>query len=150
MLVRQRSECTDVWLRRNIVHDWHDNPDGGSQEFWSADEVYGTMPAGTTVEQVAADFDKLWLRFDSADLTDREYAERTAQTSTDTVVSMIGDSGTVGYAPDNINEGEFFIAGSAAYVALCNIARGERLAANINVSETTVAKYIMEQSKDKE
>lgn len=146
--MRQRSECADIWLRRNIVHDWHDNPDGSSQEFWSADEVYGTIPSGTTAEQVAADFDKLWLRFDSAGLTDREYAERTAQASTDAVGSIIGDSGTAGYAPDNIKEGELFVAGGAAYVALENIARGERLRDGNNVKKTTVTKYVTELAKE--
>ncbi len=147
MLVRQRSECTDVWLRRNIVHDWHDNPDGGSQEFWSAYEVYGTMPAGTTVEQVAADFDKLWLRFDSAGLTDREYAERTAEASATVANSVIGLTAS-DYAPDNIIEGELFIAKSCAYVALCNIPRGAALIEGVNVKKTTVAEYVTAMTKE--
>lgn len=64
VLVAPRGDVTDVWLRRNIVHDWRDDPDGTSQEFWSADEVHGTMPAGTSKEQVAEDFDVLWEVFE--------------------------------------------------------------------------------------
>lgn len=73
--VEQRGDIADVWLHRNIVHDWHDLPDGGSQEFWQADEVHGTMPAGTTAADVLADFDRIWDRFE---YSDREYAEMVA------------------------------------------------------------------------
>lgn len=144
--VEQRGDIADVWLRRNIVHDCHDLPDGGSQEFWGADEVYGTLPAGTTKEQVEADFDKLWLRFDNAGLTDREYAELTAESSAGVVSSAIGmTAGST--APDNIDKGELFIAKGIAYVAINNIPRGATLTEGVNVKCTTVAEYIMAQNK---
>lgn len=149
--VEQRGDIADVWLHRNIVHDWHDLPDGCSQEFWSADEVYGTMPAGTTKAQVEANFDRLWLRFDSTGLTDREYAERTAQASMQAASSVIAQTtADYGYdcAPDNINAGELFVAGGAAYVALENLARGERLRDGNNVRKTTVAAYVTELAKE--
>lgn len=139
VLVAPRGDVTDVWLRRNIVHDYRDEPDGTSQEFWSADEVCGTMPAGTTAEQVKAEFDRLWLRFDSIGLTDREYAERTAKASMQAATSILGAS----EAPAFIAEGELFIADGRAYVALQGIARGERLIEHVNVQPTTITNYLM-------
>lgn len=138
-----------VWLRRDITHDWRDEPDGTSQEFWRADEVHGTMPAGTTAVDVAEIFDVLWTVFERTEMTEmeREVAQVSQEQST---AAILGDGGGGGYAPDNISEGDFFVAGGAAYVALCGIARGERLTPNANVQVTTIAKYIMEQSKDKE
>lgn len=153
MHVEQRGDIADVWLHRNIVHDWHDLPDGGSQEFWSADEVYGTLPAGTTKAQVEADFDRLWLRFDSAGLTDREYAERTAEASmqvSNVVREALGDRGTTNGVPAHVDEGELFIAGGVAYIALQGIARGERLIEGVNVEKTTVRDYIMALRAEKE
>ena len=75
VLVEEFDGHAEVWLRRNIVHDWHDLPDGGSQEFWEADEAHGTMPLGTTAADVLADFDRIWDRFE---YSDREYAEMVA------------------------------------------------------------------------
>lgn len=147
--VEQRGEIADVWLHRNIVHDWRDLPDGSSQEFWGADEVYGTMPAGTTADEVAADFDRLWMRFDNSGLSDREYAELTAKAAAVATESIIGAT-TGSTAPGDIETGELFIASGTAYVAINNIARGETLTEGVNVSKTTVAEYIMAQARDKE
>lgn len=44
----------------------------GSQEFWEADEVYGTLPPNATQEDVEALFDLLWDVFDRADMTSQE------------------------------------------------------------------------------
>ena len=67
---------------------------------------------------------------------------------TDAISATIGDSGTAGYAPDNIKEGELFMAGGAAYVALEAIARGERLRDGSNVRRTTVTEYVTELAKE--
>ena len=75
VLVEQQGDHAEVWLRKNIETDWHDEPDGGSQQFWEADEVHGVMPAGTTVAEVEADFDHIWNRFE---YSDREYSEMVA------------------------------------------------------------------------
>lgn len=80
VLVEQQGDHAEAWLRRNVAHDWHDLPEGGSQEFWEADETHGTLPAGTTAEEVAADFDRIWDRFEYGD---REYAEHVAGVSAD-------------------------------------------------------------------
>lgn len=80
VLVEQQGDHAEVWLRKNIETDWHDEPDGGSQQFWEADEVHGVMPAGTTVAEVEADFDRLWDRFE---YSDREYAEHVGAVSAD-------------------------------------------------------------------
>lgn len=105
------------------------------------------MPAGTTKEQVEADFDKLWLRFDNAGLTDREYAELTAESSASIVSSAIGmTAGST--APDNIDKGELFIAKGVAYVAINNIPRGATLTEGVNVRKTTVTEYVAAIAKE--
>lgn len=138
---------TDVWLRRNIIHDYRDEPDGTAQEFWSADEAHGTMPAGTTAEQVKAEFDLLWEVFE------REAMDAQGQIAASIRDAMaaqevLGGAGTDNHAPDNISEGELFVAGGAAYVALENLARGERLREGGNVRRTTVTEYVTELAKE--
>lgn len=146
VLVEQRGDIADVWLRRNIVHDWHDLPDGGSQEFWSADEAHGTMPSGTTAEQVAASFDVLWEVFEREGMSAQE---REAAQVRDAIAAReaLGASAD-GYAPGYIAKGELFIAGGVAYVARCNIAGGERISEGINATRTTVAEYVNKMTRE--
>lgn len=51
---------TNVWLRDNISRDASDMPDGGSREFWRADEVAFSIPGLLTASEIEARFDELW------------------------------------------------------------------------------------------
>ncbi len=61
-----------MWLRKNIVHDWRDEPDGSSQEFWIADEVCGMVDHVPEVAEIEDDFDGWWDAFERAAMTDEE------------------------------------------------------------------------------
>lgn len=51
---------TNVWLRDNISRDAADMPDGGSREFWRADEVAFSLPGVLTATEVESHFHELW------------------------------------------------------------------------------------------
>lgn len=51
---------TNVWLRDNISRDAADMPDGGSREFWRADEVAFSLPGVLTASEIESRFDALW------------------------------------------------------------------------------------------
>ncbi len=141
VLVERQGDHVEVWLRKNIETDWHDNEDGGSQQFWEADEVHGTMPLGTTAADALADFDRIWERFE---YSDREYAELIA----DGISSILG--GSAGAVTDrNVTKGELVLAGEAAYVAIRNIPRGATLVEGMNVVRTDIAELLNQlQSKE--
>lgn len=70
------------------------------------------------------------------------------RTDTDAIGDALGSSGDGTTAPRNVIAGELVITGGGTYVALANIARGERLRDGANVRATTLAEYITEQSKE--
>lgn len=51
---------TNVWLRDNISRDAADMPDGGSRDFWRADEVAFSLPGILTASEIEQQFDALW------------------------------------------------------------------------------------------
>lgn len=51
---------TNVWLRDNISRDAADMPDGGSRDFWRADEVSFSLPGILTAVEIESQFDALW------------------------------------------------------------------------------------------
>lgn len=51
---------TNVWLRDNISRDAADMPDGGSRDFWRADEVAFSLPGILTASEIETQFEALW------------------------------------------------------------------------------------------
>ena len=49
-----------VYLRENIVHDFHDEQDGEAIEFWRADEVVTTTDLPES--EIMDNFDALWVK----------------------------------------------------------------------------------------
>ena len=70
--LERRGLINDVWLRRDIEEIEEEIEDGLSQTMWEAIEVYGTVPASVTAEEVADDFDEWWTRFEDEAMTDAE------------------------------------------------------------------------------
>lgn len=68
--------ASDVWLRRDIVHDVADMQDGQAVDFWRYEEVHGVMGGHPSEDEVAARFDELWDAFELDELTDRAMAMR--------------------------------------------------------------------------
>ena len=68
--------ASDVWLRRDIVHDVADMQDGQAVEFWRYEEVHGVMGGHPSEDEVAARFDELWEGFEVDGLADRALAMR--------------------------------------------------------------------------
>lgn len=74
--VERRGLIKDVWLRTDIEEIEVEIEEGLSQTMWEAFEVYGTVPASVTAEEIEDDFDAWWARFEDEAMTD---AERLAQ-----------------------------------------------------------------------
>lgn len=74
--VERRGLIKDVWLRTDIEEIEVEIEEGLSQTMWEAFEVYGTVPASVTAEEIEDDFDDWWARFEDEAMTD---AERLAQ-----------------------------------------------------------------------
>ena len=74
--VERRGLVNDVWLRTDIEQIEEEIGEGLSQTMWEAFEVYGTVPASVTAEEIEDDFDDWWARFVDEAMTD---AERLAQ-----------------------------------------------------------------------
>ena len=60
-----------VYLRKNIEHDVHDEPDGDHIEFWQADEViaFTNLPESEIMEN----FDALWYEAERSEMTESEW-----------------------------------------------------------------------------
>lgn len=61
----------DVWLRRNIAETEEDG-----QTMWEAEETHGTVTGVPGAEEIEADFDGYWSRFEEAGLSTAEVMER--------------------------------------------------------------------------
>lgn len=70
--VERRGLIKDVWLRTDIEEIEVEIEEGLSQTMWEAFEVYGTVPASVTAEEIADDFDEWWTRFEDEAMTDAE------------------------------------------------------------------------------
>ena len=64
--------ASDVWLRRDIVHDTADMEDGTAVDFWRYEEVHGIMGGHPSVAEVTEQFDELWEQFELASMDERE------------------------------------------------------------------------------
>jgi hypothetical protein len=70
--VERRGLIKDVWLRTDIEEIEVEIEEGLSQTMWEAFEVYGTVPASVTAEEIEDDFDAWWARFEDEAMTDAE------------------------------------------------------------------------------
>ncbi len=70
--VERRGLIKDVWLRTDIEEIEVEIEEGLSQTMWEAFEVYGTVPASVTAEEIEDDFDDWWARFEDEAMTDAE------------------------------------------------------------------------------
>jgi hypothetical protein len=70
--VERRGLVNDVWLRTDIEQIEEEIGEGLSQTMWEAFEVYGTVPASVTAEEIEDDFDDWWARFEDEAMTDAE------------------------------------------------------------------------------
>lgn len=128
--VEHRGPLTDVWLRRNIRNDVADDIYGSDITYWEADEVYGTISGYVTAEDVTAQFDELWARFETAAIDDHALIAG--------LRGILGQDTAPDIAMRNVCKGEFVVTPTAIYQAIVNIPRGATLVEGMNVVRTNV------------
>jgi len=131
--VEHRGPLTDIWLRRNIRDDVADGIYGSDITYWEADEVYGVVSEYVTEDDVAANFDSLWAKFEEDGMSDRELAE----SRTSEIRDILGAS-RLEVATRNTMSGEYIVAGGAVYQAIVNIPNGSTLIEGMNVTKTNM------------
>ena len=78
---------THVWMRKNIQEEQREFEEG-AQTVYTADETYFYSPTPLTVEQVDADFGRLWAEQESAQLSDRELIEAYVAESSEALAEL--------------------------------------------------------------
>lgn len=83
--------AADVWLRRDIKQDTADHGEdaGAAVEYWVAEELRYVTDGVPTADEVAADFDSLWLAHEDDGMTEAERVTKLAQAIADNTAALI-------------------------------------------------------------
>ena len=115
--VERRGPINDVWLRRDIEEVEVEIGDGLSQTMWEAFEVYGTVPASVTADEIEGDFGGWWAKFEDDAMTDAEKLAETREIANDNAGAIVELAGMAADAEVTLDDLAGAILELAAIVA---------------------------------